>query len=286
MPTTADDEYQCYLDVAIEAAKAAGQVISQAWDKPRKVEHKGTVDLVTETDKQCESLVLSIIQAAYPDHCFIGEEGSAAQGFTDQLTDSPTWMCDPVDGTTNFVHQFPFTCVSIGLAINKKVVAGVVYNPILNELFHATLGGGAYLNGTQIHTSDTTDLGHAIIATELGTRRDGPFLDACFTRMKNVSSKARSLRCCGSCALNLCGVAIGRLDAYYEVGLGGCWDLAAATLIVKEAGGEVVDPVGGDFNIMSRRVLGASTKGLALTVAEILKEGPWAPDEPPVVPLV
>lgn len=279
------NDYDGYLAVALEAAKAAGELILQAWDAPKNIEHKGAVDLVTETDKNCEILVLSHIRKAYPEHQFIGEEGSAAQGFTAELTDAPTWMCDPVDGTTNFVHRFPFSCVSIGLSIKKKVVVGVVYNPILNELFHSIAGRGAFLNDSKIIVSDTSCLSNAVVATELGTSREPEYLDACFKRMRNVGERIRSLRCCGSCALNLCGVAMGRLDAYYEVGLGGCWDLAAATLIVQEAGGNVLDPTGGPFNIMSRRVLGANDTAIAEDLASILAKGPWGPEEPPPLTL-
>jgi inositol-phosphate phosphatase/L-galactose 1-phosphate phosphatase len=239
----------------------------------------GAVDLVTNTDKQCEALILETIQTNFPDHTFIGEETSASQGFSGELTAQPTWMVDPVDGTTNFVHRFPFSCVSIGLAIDRKVVVGVVYNPILKEMFYAKRGSGAYLNGHKIHCSETKELGHALIASELGTRRDDKFLDAAFTRMRLLAKHSRSLRACGSCALNLCSVAMGRLDAYYEIGLGGVWDVAAASLILEEAGGKVLDPAGGEFELMSRRVLGTNSS-LATAVSSILSAGPWAPGEP------
>lgn len=239
----------------------------------------GAVDLVTNTDKQCEALIMETIQSHFPDHLFIGEETSASQGCCGELTSQPTWMVDPVDGTTNFVHRFPFSCVSIGLAIEKKVVVGVVYNPILKELFFAKRGSGAFLNGHPIHCSETKELRHALIATELGTRRDDEFLDAAFTRMRSLAKQSRSLRACGSCALNLCSVAMGRLDAYYEIGLGGVWDVAAASLVLEEAGGKVMDPAGGEFELMSRRVLGTNAS-LATAVSSILSAGPWAPGEP------
>ena len=187
------------------------------------------------------------------------------QGFTDELTDAPTWMVDPVDGegvagvhavlgfaaarclflcvslaapcflltgclpaqlpahlstsfpspagTTNFVHRFPFSCVSIGLTIGKQPVVGVVFNPILGELYEAVRGGGALLNGQPIRVSDTAQLSKAVVATELGTRRDECFMDACFHRIRTLGQQSRSLRCTGSCALNLCGVAMGRCGA-------------------------------------------------------------------------
>ncbi|KAI7843873.1 hypothetical protein COHA_002420 [Chlorella ohadii] len=284
-PAGPASEYEPYLEVALAAAREAGTVIAEAWNAPKKIDTKsGDADLVTETDKKCEALVLGRIRAAFPDHKFIGEEGSAAQGFTDDLTDAPTWMVDPVDGTTNFVHRFPFSCVSIGLTIGKRPVVGVVYNPILNELYHAVVGGGAFLNGQPIRVSETTELKKAVIATELGTRRDADFLDACFHRIRQLGQGARSLRCSGSCALNLCSVAMGRLDVFYEIGLGGCWDLCAGALVLQEAGGCVLDPTGAPFNLMSRRVLGTNAH-LAEAAAAILAQCPDAPGEPPALPL-
>ena len=242
------------------------------------------MDLVTETDKQCEELVLNAIRTAFPTHEFIGEEGSAAQGFTAELTDAPTWMVDPVDGTTNFVHRVPFSCVSIGMAVNKSIVVGVVYNPILDEMFHAVKGGGAFRNDKPITTSDTSKLQNALFATEVGTRRDDEFLDACLGRIRAVIKHCRSVRACGSCALNLCSVAMGRFDFYYEINLGGPWDMAAGALVLEEAGGSVVDPAGGPFNLMSRRVLGTNGH-LTEAVSDILAVGPLAPGEAPPLPL-
>jgi inositol-phosphate phosphatase/L-galactose 1-phosphate phosphatase len=229
-------------------------------------------------------LIFGAIRTAFPTHEFIGEEESAAQGFTAKLTDAPTWMVDPVDGTTNFVHRFPFSCVSIGLAINRQVVVGVVFNPILNEMFHAVRGGGAFRNDVSISASDTTELQNALFATELGTRRDDAFMDAVFERIKLVSKQSRAVRACGSCALNMCSVAMGRFDFYYEVGLGGPWDMAAAALILEEAGGKVLDPCGGHFNLMSRRILGTNAH-LDEKVSEILAAAPWCADEPHPLPL-
>ncbi|EIE24111.1 myo-inositol monophosphatase 2 [Coccomyxa subellipsoidea C-169] len=252
-----------YLRVALLAAKQAG-----------------IVDLVTETDKKCEEIIFSSIRDAFPDHKFIGEEDSAAQGFTADLTDNPTWMVDPVDGTTNFVHRFPFVCVCIGLAIDKKVAVGVVYNPILDELYTAMRGKGAFLNGQPINVSGCTDLGSALIITEIGVTRDDATLDALFGRISAIVKGARSVRCMGSCALDMCSVACGRAEVSYEVGFGGPWDVAAASLIVEEAGGHVADPAGGPFDIMGRRVLAASNAGLVEQVAALIAPLPLGPKEP------
>jgi hypothetical protein len=124
---------ESYLDAAVEAAKRAGQIILSNFYVTKAVEHKGKVDLVTETDKACETMIFQYLESAFPSHQFIGEETSATNG-TPELTDAPTWIVDPLDGTTNFVHRYPFVCVSIGLVIDKVPTIGVVFNPILDEV--------------------------------------------------------------------------------------------------------------------------------------------------------
>eukprot|EP00850_Spirogloea_muscicola_P011619 SM000073S21395 [mRNA] locus=s73:56311:59290:+ [translate_table: standard] len=255
--------------LAVEAARQAGKIIAEAFYKQKTVYNKGTVDLVTETDKACEDLVANLIKEACPSHQFIGEEGSSISG-TAELTDEPTWMVDPLDGTTNFVHRFPFVCVSIGLVIKKEVVVGVVYNPILNELFRAVRGQGSYLNDEKIHVSQEDDIGKALLATEIGTKRDPQTVSDSTARIQSALFKVRSLRMTGSCALNLASVACGRLDLFYEIGFGGPWDVAAGSLLVEEAGGQVCDPSGKIFDIMSRRVAASNGK-LRLALVDILE---------------
>lgn len=213
---------------------------------------------MTETDKACEDLIFKQLKKTFPSHKFIGEETSAAFG-TVELTDDPTWIVDPLDGTTNFVHGFPFVCVSIGLTVNKVPTVGVVYNPILDELFTAIRGQGAFLNGNSIKASSQTDLVKSLLATEIGTKRDKQTIDETTNRINNLLHKVRSVRMSGSCAMNLCGIACGRLDLYYEHSYGGPWDVAAGAVIVEEAGGSVFDPSGGVLDITSQRV--AATNG-------------------------
>jgi inositol-phosphate phosphatase/L-galactose 1-phosphate phosphatase len=247
------DEFATFLSTAVEAAKLAGKIISQNFNQTKVVEHKGQVDLVTETDKACEEIIFQHLKQIYPDHQFIGEETSAVYGTAD-LTDAPTWIIDPLDGTTNFVHRFPFVCVSIGLAIGKIPTVGVVYNPILGELYTAIRGRGSFLNASPISSSSQSEMIKALLATEVGTKRDKLTVDVTTDHINGLLFKVRSLRMTGSCALNLCGVANGRLDLFYELGYGGPWDVAAGVLIVQEAGGCVFDPSGDDFNITSQRV--------------------------------
>ncbi|KZV16106.1 inositol-phosphate phosphatase-like [Dorcoceras hygrometricum] len=250
-----------FLAAAVEAAKIAGEVaiIRFGFHKTKNVEHKGVVDLVTETDKKCEEVIFDYLRSKYPDHKFIGEETTAACGVT-ELTDEPTWIVDPLDGTTNFVHgQFPFVCVSIGFTIGRIPTVGVIYNPIMDELFTAIRGKGSFLNGNPTKVSTQTELVKSLLATEAGTKRDKSTLDAITNRINNLLFKVRSLRMSGSCALNLCGVACGRLDLFYEVGFGGPWDVAAGALIVSEAGGLVFDPSGKEFDITSQRVAASNS---------------------------
>ncbi|CAA3010987.1 Inositol monophosphatase [Olea europaea subsp. europaea] len=157
-----------FLIQAVDAAKRAGEIIRSGFYQTKHVEHKGEVDLVTETDKRCEEVIFNFLKQHYPNHKFIGEETTAASGAS-ELTDEPTWIVDPLDGTTNFVHGFPFVCVSIGLTIGQIPTVGVVYNPIMNELFTAIRGKGAFLNGKPIEVSSQSELMKSLLATEVLT---------------------------------------------------------------------------------------------------------------------
>ena len=160
-----------------------------------------------------------------------------------------------------------------------QVVAGAVYAPLTDQMFSACRGGGAFCNSEPLQHSGEQQLTQALVATEIGTFRDTESVDAIFERTKRVSQAARSLRCAGSCALNMCNVAAGRLDGFYEIGFGGCWDVAAASIIVQEAGGRVLDPAGGAFDLMACRVL-AGTPNVAEQLAEVLKACPVSAAEP------
>ncbi|KAL8129183.1 hypothetical protein V2J09_018338 [Rumex salicifolius] len=264
------DRLSDFLAAAVEAAKKAGDVIRKGFYQTKQVEHKGQVDLVTETDKACEELVFNHLKQLYSDHQFIGEETTAACGAT-ELTDAPTWIVDPLDGTTNFVHGFPFVCVSIGLTIGKVPTVGVVYNPIMNELFTGVRGKGAFLNGNPIKVSSKDELVNSLLITEVGTKRDKQTIDATTNRINSLLYKVRSVRMGGSCAMNLCGIACGRLDLTYEIGYGGPWDVAAGIVIVEEAGGLIYDPSGKDFDITVTRIA-ASNPHLKRAFVETLQQ--------------
>ncbi|KAI5476390.1 hypothetical protein MNV49_007768 [Pseudohyphozyma bogoriensis] len=247
-------------EFAIKLARTGGDMISASSSNrsanssstSADATKKNRVDLVTETDQAVEAFVKEQISKSYPDHSFIGEESYAA-GEIATLTDAPTWICDPIDGTTNFVHGFDHVCISIGFAYKKKPVVGVIYNPFLNKLYSARSGHGAYLNEitrlplTHPNPHPLPFLGDALIGVEWGSDRSKNVVEKkgrTFMRLAGDPKEidggvmAHSLRSIGSAALNYAYTAAGQLDLYWEIG---CWewDVAAGTIIAQEAGGKV-----------------------------------------------
>ena len=226
------------LSTAISAAHEAGDIIRKTFRTGIVDKVKSATDPVTETDLACEAAVQAIISKTFPAHAFLGEEES---GGNYNISNDPTWICDPVDGTANFLHGIEFTCVCIALAVNKRPLVGVVYNPVTKELFSAVEGGGAYITEdggppTRIRPSSTEEMTNAAICTEFGANRDPKTVEAKLAVMHAVlQTPIQALRCLGSCALNMCYVAAGRLDAYYEWGMHP-WDVAAAWIICSESG--------------------------------------------------
>ncbi|XP_042220417.1 inositol monophosphatase 1-like isoform X3 [Homarus americanus] len=259
------------LSVALKLVKEAGELVRDAIKKKKNVETKSSVvDLVTESDKAVEKLLITGLSGVFPDHKFIGEE-SVAAGEKCVLTDEPTWIIDPIDGTMNFVHSFPYTCISVALWVNKDAEVGIVYNPVLEQMFTAVKGQGAFLNDEKISASGQTDLGQALVFSEMGTSRDPEKVDTVLTNLTTLITKVHGCRTMGSAALHMAHVAWGVADANYTLGIH-CWDIAAGYLLVKEAGGVVVDTAGGPFDLMRRRVLCASTQELAEKIAKLLKQ--------------
>lgn len=221
---SSDSELQAYFDIAVACARDAGAVIRAAINRPKQLTEKSnSTDIVTETDQKCEEIVIARIRAAFPSHHFIAEESysaGAAVGY--DLRDDPTWFIDPVDGTTNFVHGFPFTCVSIGLQIKRESVLAVVYNPVLDELFTAQRGSGAFLSvggsaPQRLAVSATRELQRAMVLTEFGYDRTLSGVAEMLQKIERLLvARVQAVRSMGSCALNMCYVAAGRLDFYYE----------------------------------------------------------------------
>ncbi|XP_049888624.1 inositol monophosphatase 1 [Epinephelus moara] len=257
------------------------QVVRGALQDDRKVMTKScSVDLVTQTDQKVEQLIIQSVKDKFPTHKFIGEE-SVAAGEPCVLTDSPTWIIDPIDGTTNFVHAFPFVAVSIGFSVNKQVEFGVVYSCLEDKMYTARRGRGAFRDGEPLQVSDQEDIKQSIIATEFGSNRDPEAVDKIFSSLRNVLCiPVHGVRGAGTAAINMCLVASGCVEAYYEMGIH-VWDVAASSLIVSEAGGVLMDVEGGDVDLMSRRILAANKRTIAeRLVKEINHFSPPRDDAP------
>ncbi|XP_060553321.1 inositol monophosphatase 1-like [Ruditapes philippinarum] len=263
------DEIQDFFKTGLEVAKEAGERVKTDFYRNKKIEVKENfADLVTETDKAVEDLIMSKLGQKFPSHKFIGEETVSAGGHC-ELTDDPTWIIDPIDGTTNFVHGIPHTCISIGLAVNKQIVAGIVHCPILEETYTAIKGHGAFCNSDKLSVSHNQELKGGVVIIEGGTSRVKEILDAKINNTKALIENCHGIRAYGSAAINMCCVARGSHAAYLEHGIH-VWDIAAGKLIVEEAGGVVFDPSGDSLDIMNRRVLAACNKEVAGQISKII----------------
>lgn len=238
-------------NTAVTAARAAGLMLRENLGKAGRIDFKGSVNIVTEMDRKAEDLILEAIKKDFPGDAVLTEERAEI------VTGSPRrWIIDPLDGTTNYAHGFPFFCVSIGFEDAGDTKLGVVYNPMLDELFIAEKGKGAYLNDKRIHVSSTDDLGRSLLATGFpyDLRQSS---ENNLDHFANFAVKAQAIRRAGSAALDLSYTACGRFDGFWEMKLHP-WDVAAASLIVKEAGGALTDFKGGPFSIHGRQCLASN----------------------------
>jgi myo-inositol-1(or 4)-monophosphatase len=221
------------FEVAIAAAQAAGEVLRSGFGQQQVVRYKGEVDLVTEADEKAEQKIKEVLREAFPNYGMLTEESGELEGEGDYR-----WIVDPLDGTTNYAHGLPIFSVSVALERAGETVLGVVHDPMAQETYAAERGGGATLNGRPIRVSDTDELIRALLATGFPYDRDEvPAVLDLFGRFAMLTQSMRRL---GSAALDLCYVAAGRLDGYYERGVK-AWDVAAGVLILEEAGGEATD---------------------------------------------
>ena len=221
------------LEAAMSAAGEAGGVLREGFGWQHSIKYKGEVDIVTEVDEQAERVIREILLGAFPSYGMLAEEGGRLSGEEDAR-----WIVDPLDGTTNYAHGLPIFAVSIALERAEEVVLGVVHDPIREETYVAELGRGAALNGEPIKVSDTDELIQALIAT--GFPYDREKMPEALELFGRFVALTRGVRRLGSTALDLCYVAFGRLDGYYERGIWP-WDIAAGSLILEEAGGKVTD---------------------------------------------
>ncbi|HMF90906.1 MAG TPA: inositol monophosphatase family protein [Candidatus Angelobacter sp.] len=250
---------QDYLVSMQELAREAGSLLLSYFGRV-SVEYKGEVDLVTQADRSSEKLIVERIRKQWPEHDLIGEEGSRRETGSDFR-----WYIDPLDGTTNFAHGYPVFCVSLALDHRGQRIAGVVYDPCREEMFTAAVGGGARLNGRAIHVSKTARLAESLIATGFPSHKRHKNPNIHFYHQ--LTLRSHGVRRAGSAALDLCYVACGRFDGFWEFNLNP-WDTAAGVLIVGEAGGKVTDFGGGAFAIESREVLASNV----LVHDEMLRE--------------
>uniref|UniRef100_A0A1I7ULX9 Inositol-1-monophosphatase n=1 Tax=Caenorhabditis tropicalis TaxID=1561998 RepID=A0A1I7ULX9_9PELO len=274
------EEEQVFVDYAIELVKKAGTLVRTAFESAEsKVETKlSNTDLVTETDQAVEKLLIQGLSERFKGHRFIGEE-SVATGAKIEWTDAPTWIIDPIDGTTNFVHRIPMIAICVGLAIKKQLRAGIVYNPITNELYLGQVGKGAFKNGFPIRASKNKSIAESVLILQLGSIRSpvmqNSFVESYKTAM--FDKQCHGHRSFGSAAINMMMVAQGSCDGYVEYGIH-AWDVAAPAVIVLEAGGIVTDPTGAPFDVMSRKVLAAGTSELGKDLSACLTHVDFEPE--------
>jgi len=240
-----------YLETAIDLCRAAGDILNYYADRDKLVEFKGHANLVTIADKKSEELIIGGILSRYPSHSILAEESGATQ------SGAPVkWIIDPLDGTTNFAHGYPFYCVSIAVEEKGEIVCGAVYDPVREEMFSAARGAGAYRNGERLKVSNVDRLSQALLITGF------PYnfrerLDTVIRQFGKFLVASQAVRRGGSAALDLCYVASGRLDGFWELYLQP-WDTAAGHVILEEAGGRVTDFKGGPFSIYNKETLASN----------------------------
>jgi myo-inositol-1(or 4)-monophosphatase len=253
-----------FLEVAIEAAREAGAILRTEFDRPKTITYKGEVDIVTESDRRSEALIVNRLRAEFPDHGIVAEEGGSGAASGAEYC----WHVDPLDGTTNFAHGYPCFAVSIGLLKAGEPIVAAVLNPFAGELFTASRGGGAFLNQKPIHVSPIETLADSLVCTGFPPkhRRNGRNMNYYW----EFTLRSHGVRRDGSAALDLCSVACGRFEAFWEFGLSS-WDTAAGMLLVTEAGGKVTDLSGGPHRPGGAELL-ASNGHVHLEIQQVIAE--------------
>lgn len=239
------------LRVATELAREAGALLLDFMQRPLHITEKSQrADIVTDADRAAEKLIVDGLRSHFPDSTIVGEEGGTHRGVSSEV-----WYVDPLDGTTNFAHGYPIFCVSIGYERDGELVAGVVYAPALGELYAAEKGAGARLNDKPLRTSAIGRVGDALVCTGFHPSnfpRNGEYF-------RVMSSHAQAVRRDGSAALDLAAVAAGRFDAFWEFDLNP-WDVAAGTVLIREAGGEVSSIDGTPFGVRGTSILASNAR--------------------------
>jgi myo-inositol-1(or 4)-monophosphatase len=243
-----------YLDFAVELARSAGDVLKHYMHREKQVELKGRANLVTVADKESEAVIIGGIRRRYPDHAILAEEsGASGPG-----SGKGKWIIDPLDGTTNFAHQYPFFCVSIGFELDGRILCGAVYDPWRDEMFSGGRGAGAFLNGARLKVSAVDALRSALIMTGF------PYnfrekIRLAMGQFEAFMVECQAVRRGGSAALDMCYTALGRVDGFWEMDLHP-WDTAAGLVILEEAGGKVTDFSGNPFSVYGKQILASNGK--------------------------
>jgi myo-inositol-1(or 4)-monophosphatase len=261
-----------YLEAAVEIAREAGKILREELGRPADITYKGDVDLVTQADRRSEDMIVGRLRKYFPEHSIAAEEGTGQEN-----TSEYCWHVDPLDGTTNFAHGYPCFCISIALTHRNAVLAGVIYNPVYEELYAAARGEGAVLNGKKISVSKVDRLATSLLCTgfPVHKRLANPNIHYYW----DFTLRSHGVRRDGSAALDLACVAAGRFDGFWEFGLKK-WDTAAGVLLVEEAGGKVSDFTGERYALGGHVIL--ATNGLIheemrRIAVEISKRDPAAP---------
>lgn len=252
-----------FLQSAEEACRIAGKLQLEGLKRAKRIEFKGSINLVTDVDKACELAIVELLQGRFPDHDILAEEGSGRRKDSEYK-----WVIDPLDGTTNYAHGYRLWAVSIALEYKGEIVVAAVHEPNHDEMFLAEKGAGATLNGERIRVSETAQLDHAMLTTGFAynvREAKNNNLD----NFENFLMRARAIRRDGVAAIDLCYVADGRFDGFWELNLFP-WDVAAGYLMIQEAGGRVSDFKGNPFDIYSKEIL-ASNGRLHEAMVEVLE---------------
>jgi myo-inositol-1(or 4)-monophosphatase len=243
-----------HLDFAVELAREAGAVLKHYMSREKQIEFKGRANLVTVADKESEALIIRRIRERYPNHAILAEESGASGSKNDS---EGKWIIDPLDGTTNFAHQYPFFCVSIGFERAGQILCGAVYDPWRDEMFSGARGVGSFVNGNPLRASDTETLRAAMIMTGFpyGFREK---IKTAMAQFEGFLVESQAVRRGGSAALDLCYIALGRVDGFWEMDLHP-WDTAAGLVILEEAGGRVTNFSGGAFSVYGKEIVASNS---------------------------
>ncbi len=248
LPVTSDG--RSAMDVALQATRTAGEIIRNGWDSDKQITFKGRADIVTDIDVAAEKAILEILTGAFPDFGILAEESQPVAGASPYR-----WVVDPLDGTRNYAHSIPHFCTIVALSEGDDIIAGVIYDPVREETFTASRGQGAFLNGTPISVSETTELSRCLLSCDLGyvDEKAGLALDM----LRSLWPGMYSVRLMGSAGLGVAYAASGRVDLFFHHSLSP-WDIAAGLILAEEAGGRIVDRQGNEAGLFTPSVICSS----------------------------